>query len=191
MVSPYAGLSESEWRSKTNELVKDHPLDQKEIKKIVLRCWKCILNTVVGDYKIGVDIFPKPQITGFLLHTLICLEISKFDPKTWECEKKASDKDIVNLNNALYSIEVKTSSHKSQIFGNRSYAQISDKPKKSKSGYYLVINFEKFESNVVPKIHKIRFGWLDHKDWLGQKSESGQQSNISASVAKYKLIEIQ
>ena len=33
MGSPYSGLDESEWIDKTNELIKDHPLDQKEIKK--------------------------------------------------------------------------------------------------------------------------------------------------------------
>ena len=192
MVSPYNGLDESEWQTKTNELINDHPLDQKGIKKVVLSCWNCILNTVIGDYKIGVDIFPKPQIMGFFLHELICLEISKLDPETWGCEKKSSDKDIVNLKNAQYSIEVKTSSHKSKIFGNRSYAQVTNKSKKSKSGYYLAINFEKFESNKIkPKILKVRFGWLDHEDWLGQKAESGQQANLSTSVEKYKLIEIQ
>lgn len=192
MGSPYSGLDESEWIDKTNELIKDHPLDQKEIKKVVLTCWNCILNTTIGDYKIGADIFPKPQIMGFFLHELICLEMSKSDPETWGCEKKSNDKDIVNLKNSQYSIEVKTSSHKSRIFGNRSYAQVTNKPKKSKSGYYLAINFEKFGSDKTkPKILKVRFGWLDHEDWLGQKSESGQQANLSTSVEKYKLIEIQ
>ena len=127
---------------------------------------------------------------GFFLHELICLEMSKSDPETWGCEKKSNDKDIVNLKNSQYSIEVKTSSHKSRIFGNRSYAQVTNKPKKSKSGYYLAINFEKFGSDKTkPKILKVRFGWLDHEDWLGQKSESGQQANLSTSVEKYKLIE--
>ncbi|MFN9402025.1 MAG: ScaI family restriction endonuclease, partial [Dolichospermum sp.] len=43
-----------------------------------------------------------------------------------------------------FSIEIKTSSSPRNIFGNRSYAQKSTtgKTKKSKSGYYLVINFE-------------------------------------------------
>ena len=192
MLSPYNGLKELEWTNKTNELIKEHPLDQNRIKEIVLNCWKCILNTVIGDYKIGVDIFPKPQIMGFFLHELICLEISKLDPETWGCEKKSSDKDIVNLKNNKYSIEVKTSSHKSRIFGNRSYAQVTSKSKKSKSGYYLAINFEKFESKKIkPKILKVRFGWLDHEDWSGQKAASGQQANLPINVEKYKLIEIQ
>ena len=34
-------------------------------------------------------------------------------------------------------MEIKTSSHKSQIFGNRSYAQKSSATSKKKTGYYL------------------------------------------------------
>ena len=181
-----------EWTSKTSELINKHPLDPKEIKRIVMNCWDCVLSTAVGDYKIGTDIFPKPQIMGFFLHELVCLEISKLDPETWGCEKKSSDKDIVNLKNNQYSIKVKTSSHKSKIFGNRSYVQNTAMSKKSKSGYYLAINFEKFKSDKIkPKIIKVRFGWLDHEDWTGQKSPSGQQSNLPPNVEKLKLLEIQ
>ncbi len=191
MESPYAGLDETEWANKTGELISRHPLRPEEITGIVTNCWDCILNTVIGDYKIGTDIFPRPQIMGFFLHELICLEISKLDPETWGCEKKPSDKDIVNLKDDTYSIEVKTSSHKSKIFGNRSYAQDTTKPRKSKSGYYLTINFEKFKSGRTrPKITKVRFGWLDHEDWAGQKSQSGQQARLPPNVEKSKLLEI-
>ena len=75
MKSPYDGLGESEWTNKTRVLINEHPLDSKQIKKIVLDSWECISNTLIGNYKIGVDIFPKPQIMGFFLHELICLEI--------------------------------------------------------------------------------------------------------------------
>ena len=40
----------------------------------------------------------------------------------------------------------------------------------------------------MPKIITVRFGWLDHEDWLGQKSQSGQQSRLSVSVEKNKLL---
>ena len=191
MSSPYSGLDESQWKFRTESLIKKHPLSQKYIKKIVLDSWDCILNTVVGKYKIGIDIFPKPQIMGFFLHELICLEISHLDPKIWRCEKEVNDKDVVNMKNRIFSIEVKTSSHPSRIFGNRSYAQVTENHKKSKSGYCLAINFTKFESdNIQPKIKLIRFGWLDHDDWVGQKSQSGQQARLSASAEKYKLLTI-
>lgn len=191
MCSPYSDLHESQWESKTKSLILQHPLNQKYIKKTVLESWDCILRAVIGKYKIGIDIFPKPQIMGFFLHELICLEISNSNPKIWRCEKEVNDKDIVNMKDRKFSIEVKTSSHKSKIFGNRSYAQVTKNPKKSKSGYYLAVNFEKFNSdNTPPKINLMRFGWLDHDDWVGQKSQSGQQAHLSKSVEKYKLLAI-
>ena len=191
MDSPYKNTEESEWESITKNLIDDHPLDNTFLKKTVLKSWKRILNTRIGGYKMGVDIFPKPQIMGFFLHELICLEISHLDPDTWGCEKEVFDKDVVNFKNNTYSLEVKTSSNKSRIFGNRSYAQTTKSSKKSKSGYYLAVNFEKFQSKEhVPQIHKIRFGWLDHEDWEGQKSQSGQQAKLSSNVEQYKLLSI-
>ena len=106
-------------------------------------------------------------------------------------EKSASDKDLIYMTDDSFSIEIKTSSNPQSIFGNRSYAQKAMKDKKSKSGYYLAINFEKFTpQNTKPKILKIRFGWLDHEDWMGQKSATGQQSRLSRDVETLKLIEL-
>ncbi len=73
MDSPYAGLNKSQWESKTKLLIKKHPLNKKYIKKTVLDSWDCILDTVIGKYKIGVDIFPKPQIMGFFLSVLVVI----------------------------------------------------------------------------------------------------------------------
>jgi len=41
-----------------------------------------------------------------------------------------------------------------------------------------------------PRILNIRFGWLDHEDWMGQKAASGQQSRLSSDVEKLKLLQI-
>ena len=58
---------------------------------------------------------------------------------------------------------------------------------KSKSGYYLAINFDKLsESN--PKIRLIRMGWLDHTDWQAQKSETGQQASLTKAARDGKLL---
>lgn len=84
---------------------------------------------------------------------------------------------MVYIPDDQFSIEIKTSSNKTQIFGNRSYAQIATSNKKSKAGYYLAVNFEKFEkTRKKPKILLIR---LDHSDWIGQKSTTGQQAKLS------------
>ena len=128
---------------------------------------------------------------GFFLHELIPLELSARYPHEWRGEESASDKDIVYMPNDHYSIEVKTSSNPKHIYGNRSYAQGSTRGKKSKSGYYLAVNFEKISNtNLSPKILLIRFGWLDSNDWIGQKAATGQQSRLPSDVETKKLLEL-
>lgn len=88
-----------------------------------------------------------------------------------------------------FSIEIKTSSSPRNIYGNRSYAQTGQPPKKSKSGYYLAINFEKFTPGIKnPRILLVRFGWLDHEGWIGQSAATGQQARLSPAVERNKLI---
>lgn len=31
-------------------------------------------------------------------------------------------------------------------------------------------------------------GWLDHSDWVGQKSETGQQASLTKEARKNKLV---
>lgn len=134
---------------------------------------------------------------GFFLHELIPLDLATRYPNLWRREQKSGEKDIVCLTDSHYSIEIKTSSNPESIFGNRSYAQTTQNTKKDKSGYYLAINFEKFTRNKgqyqtdsYPKILLIRFGWLDHSDWMGQKAPSGQQARLDPNAIRYKMISI-
>jgi len=193
MHSPYKGVDPKHWRDVTAQLIKEHPLDYKELVEVVLLSWKSIFASKMGTkgFRIGKEIFPKPQIMGFLLHELIPLELSARYPTEWRGERDASDKDIVYIPNNYYSIEIKTSSNPIHIYGNRSYAQKSSKGKKAKTGYYLAVNFEKFsKTNTHPKIRLIRFGWLDSEDWIGQKAATGQQSRLAPIVENNKLIVI-
>ncbi len=192
MDSPYANQPIENWLEITKKLIKEHPLSTKELIGASLGAWKDILKSGIGEerFKIGKDIFPAPQIMGYLLHELISLKIIDDFPKYWRKEKTVSDKDIVCLKDIKYSIEIKTSSNKNRIFGNRSYGQNAEVSKKSKSGYYLAINFEKFSESQKPKIRLIRFGWIDHSDWISQKAATGQQARLSPETRKYKLIEI-
>ncbi len=158
---------------------------------VVLTSWSAILKSKIGGkLTIGKDIQPKPQIMGFFLHELIPLELADRQPKLWRPEKAKGDKDIVYVPDSKFSIEIKTSSHASQIFGNRSYAQEQTGQGKSKNGYYLAVNFTKFVGADPPKITKVRFGWLDHTDWLGQKAATGQQARVSPDSDRRKLITI-
>ena len=176
------------------QLVERHPLKATELVDVVLQSWNDIFESRLGSkgFQIGKHIFPKPQIMGFLLHELIPLEIAARYPKFWRGEQSSSDKDLVYIPDAEYSIEIKTSSDSKNIYGNRSYAQKSKgNGKKSKSGYYLQVNFGKFSNAIQkPEILLIKFGWLDHIDWIGQAASTGQQARLAPTTANSKLLTI-
>ena len=189
--SSYTNKPVEKWFEITNMLINTHPLSSKELIEVTLQCWNDIFNSKIGSkpFSIGKDILPSPQVMGFLLHELIPLELERRYPFKWRKDKTAHEKDLLYLPDDKFSIEIKTSSNKARVFGNRSYAQPTQANKKSKSGYYLTINFGKFEDGAkeLPKILLIRFGWLDHTDWRAQASASGQQSSLSPDVYRYKL----
>jgi hypothetical protein len=183
MVSPYEKIEVKNWLSITKDLVEKHPLS-KTIVDLCLKSWQSILNGKINTY---LNLYIRemsisPQAMGALLHDVIPEYIMK-NVKGFR-KGVGSEKDVVCVDNDLYSFELKTSSQKS-IYGNRSYAK--SETGKLKSGYYLTLNFEKV-SNNDPKVLKIQFGWLDHSDWIGQKSETGQQSSLTTDAKKYKLI---
>ncbi|GLQ98096.1 ScaI family restriction endonuclease [Dyella mobilis] len=190
MQGPYHQLSQELWSHKTDELIAAFPLRMNELVEIVLSSWSDIFKTTVGARKFAIGqqlIFP-PQVLGSMLEQLIGHELSERHPWQWRLGSEASEKDVVCIPDSNFSFEIKTSSHRSQIFGNRSYAQPTENGKKSKSGYYLAVNFDKVERNAKdPSIRKIRFGWLDHSDWRGQAAATGQQANLSVEVARHKL----
>ena len=191
--SPYDNLLQDQWHQKTLELIDAHPLDKKEIVEVILVCWKSIFESQIGShhFAIGTHIFPKPQIMGFFLHELIPLELASRYPNFWRIDKTGNDKDLVYVPDTKYSVELKTSSHPSQIFGNRSYAQPAEISKKSKAGYYLAVNFQKFSETIItPKISGIRFGWLDHTDWVAQRAATGQQARLAPIVYQTKLLQL-
>lgn len=192
MASPYAGVHVPDWKIKTQELIESHPLKTAEIVEVVLQAWNDIFDSKLGPkgFQIGVHILPKPQIMGFFLHELIQLEFGTRYPRLWRAEKTSNDKDLVYIPNDEFSIEIKTSSNPNRIFGNRSYAQESKAGKKDKSGYYLTANFEKFGLSHKPQILLIRFGWIDHTDWVGQKAATGQQAHLTPDARNSKLLSI-
>ncbi len=193
MTSPYTGLSIQQWEAKTLELINEHPLDPNELYEIVTSVWEDIFRSGIGSkpFRIGEDLFPRPQVIGYFIHELIPLELEYRYPGVWRREQTANEKDLVCILDAHYSIEIKTSSSTGSIYGNRSYAQEGNTSKKSKSGYYLAINFEKFSPAVNrPNITSVRFGWLDHEDWQGQASATGQQARLQSEVERFKLLRL-
>lgn len=199
MLSPYSGLAVKDWEAKTKELIKRHPLDANEIYEVVIQEWSEIFNSSITSraYKIGIDLFPSPQILGFLLHELIPLELARRYPDVWRRDRSTDEKDLVYIPDNNFSIEIKTLSSERNTYGNRSYAQksmVGKKSKKSKSGYYLVVNFQKLDSIIqngeIPKINLVCFGWLDEEDWQGQVAATGQQARLKSDIERYKLLKL-
>ena len=204
MPSPYEGLPKDKWSAKTDELVAALPVTKGELVDVVLSSWEQILSSGFGDkaYKIGEHIFPTPQVMGALLHAIIPLELASRKPGQWRVDQSKNEKDLVCIGDPKLCIEIKTSSHKDRIAGNRSYSQkqeekpISTKPTKEKSGYYLTVNFEKFAIDPKtkvpnrPKVVQVAIGWIDHDDWKGQAAATGQSASISPDVYAHKLKKI-
>ncbi len=117
---------------------------------VVLGAWEAIFKSKIGRFKIGKDIQPDPQIIAFLLHELIPLELASKHPGVWRRGAASDEKDLVYVQAPALSVEIKASSHKKNIFGNRSYAQAPTTRKKSKSGYDITVNFDKFGGATTP-----------------------------------------
>lgn len=192
---PYEGKDENEWTQVTEDLIQQFPLDMNIIKDIVLESWDEIftITNEKKDFIIGKTSYPKPQMMGFFLEELITQKIHKIDPYTWDPDPTGYSKDLENKIEPRYSVEIKTSSSPNNIYGNRSYGQKGDSAKKSKDGYYLAVNFGKFNKknlDLKPEIKLIRFGYLNYYDWNSQKSSTGQQARILAHVERAKLLPI-
>ncbi len=160
------------------------------LSESVLAAWTSIFRSQIGDLRIGQDIFPQPQVMGFFLHELIPVELCQ-RVGGWR-RGLGTEKDAHFELDSDYSFEIKTSSHPRQIFGNRSYAQPAAEGARSKSGYYLAVNFESWSARPgqQPRIRRIRFGWLDHTDWIGQAAATGQQAHLTADADALKLIDL-
>jgi hypothetical protein len=194
MYSPYQGRPESTWANITQQLVNEYPLSFDDIIDAVLKAWDGILMTkIAGELQIGVDFLPSPQIMGSYLHELIPIMLERKFPGVWSRDKNKGDKDLVYLPNNYFSTEIKTSSNPNNIFGNASYGQedSASASSKAKDGYYIGVNFEKFDqapAGQMPRIRKIRIGWLDHSDWHSQSASSGQAATISTFARDNKLL---
>ncbi len=190
-MNPYKDLPVEDWKAKTVELIEAHPLKKEELVEAVLASWDKIFDTYIGnELKIGRDIQPSPQILGNYLHELIPIYFEKKYDGKWHKDKTKKDKDLVCDFDNFFSIEIKTSSSRKNIFGNRSYGKQSiGENTKKKEGYYLAINFEKCtDEREKPEITLIRFGWLEHSDWISQNAETGQCSTLSKDSDALKFV---
>ena len=205
MTSPYCNQEEETWKKITEQLIDQHPLTKEQIVDAVLTSWKQIFQSKIGPLSIGEQIFPTPQIMSNIIHVLIPYNLAQNVGNDYRVGITKTEKDIVYKPNLTYSVEVKASSSKNDIYANRSYAQPSlDSDTKDKNGFYIGVNFEKFqtledgeyrkvefdnEKNIIyPIITKIKFGYLEHTDWIPQASAKGQQARLTKASKKSKLI---
>lgn len=207
MASPYNNQEEKNWKKITEKLIEDHPLSKKQIVDAVLISWKQLFQSKIGPLSIGKQIFPTPQIMSNIIHELIPYNLAENVGSDYRVGTTKTEKDIVYEPNSTYSVEVKASSSKNDIYANRSYAQPSlDSDTKDKNGFYIGVNFEKFqiledgdyrkvefdnEGNIIyPIITQIKFGYLEHTDWIPQASAKGQQARLTKESKKFKLIKL-
>lgn len=189
MKDPYP-KDTSKWTATTEALLRAFPLKMPQLVETVLASWEDIFHSRLGSkgYAIGKDIWPEPQVIGFLLHELIPLNLAATYRRKWARGAAAHQFDAIYLPDDDFSFEIKTSSSASGIFGNRSYAHISDDASKRRGSFFLAVNFGKFaEREVRPEIMLIRFGWLGPSDWVGRRAESGQQARLTKEAKAYKL----
>jgi hypothetical protein len=97
--SPYDGLGIDKWRDKTLELIRGHPLDTNEIYEVVTKVWEGIFDSGIGGkpFRIGIDLFPRPQIMAYFLHELVPLEFAARYPGVWRREETTDEKDLVYI----------------------------------------------------------------------------------------------
>ncbi len=189
MTSPYPADT-TKWALTTNKLLTKFPIAMGEIVEVVLTSWEDIFQSKIGRkrFEIGQDIRPEPQVMGLLLHELIPLNLAATHPAGWRRGLASSECDVVCISDGSKSFEIKTSSSRGGIFGNRSYAHVSATASKTRGSFFLAVNFGKFvDTTSRPEISLIRFGWLGAGDWIGQKTESGQQSRLTREAKAYKL----
>lgn len=84
------------------------------------------------------------------------------------------DCDFICPTDRALDFEVKTTSHRHQIFGNRSAATAREKREGS---FLLAVNYDK--TTLLPV--SIRFGWASPDHWIPQRG-NGQQSRLSTDA---------
>jgi hypothetical protein len=187
LISPYKDHPKSQWLQITKALVGSFPLTMEDLVGIVEDAWSDLYTSSFGKtgLKIGSDILLPAQATGVILEKLIAVHISK-KFSGWRGGREKYEKDIIFENELKYSFEIKTSSSRSGLYGNRSTGHRAEGRTKFCSGYYLVVNYKlPREGDLSREIQNIRFGWIDDEDWVGQAQPTGQQASIGGRFSAF------
>nr|WP_299038637.1 ScaI family restriction endonuclease [uncultured Psychrobacter sp.] len=188
MISPYANQPKENWKNITQRLVNEYPISTQEILEIATLAWNNIWNTSIGGHISINEVGLTASNIGNFFQQLYIHELVLRHPNQWREQSNKSDKDIVYISNNYFSTEMKTSGQAGYyLYGNRSTSQeVSQRATsgKDKSGYYITLNFH------GQAMTRLRIGWIDENDWLGQSSQTGQSATLSSEVYEHKLIDI-
>jgi hypothetical protein len=189
-LSPYSGIYPARWSEITRRLIGEFPLSAEELVAAVENAWSEFYSSRIGSVGllIGSDIFLPAQATGVILERLISAHLARRH-RGWRSGTIKSEKDIVCIGNPKFCFEIKTSSSKKGVYGNRSTGHRADGRTKYRSGYYLIVNYKNPTEEAPERfLRLVRFGWIDDEDWVGQDSPTGQQASISREVSASKLV---
>jgi hypothetical protein len=190
--SPYHGLDTELWPSVTQSVVDAFPLSRSQLFNLAVDAWKDVTSTRIGrrELRIGHDLEVPAQAIGYLFEKLFALALMEMAGPFRGGLSQATEKDIVHDDDPSFSFEIKTSTHKTGIYGNRSQSQRSAKRKKIRVGYHLVMNFTKPTAAQPYGSFVLRFGWLDNSDWKAQNAQSGQAAHVPPHIQAMKLVEL-
>lgn len=179
----------TDWPSKLDWYIDDHPLDLGQLRSIVLKAAEEMQAAKICDSVLVEHGAASGAVQGKLFEIALVETLKDYDD-AWK-RGEGHEKDIIYTEDERFSLEVKTSGQLTdRIYGNRSYTKNDEEDSdKSKCGYYLTVNFS-HSSNVLPATHEpflIRFGWIDWRDWNGQEAASGQCSTLPVNVYEKKL----
>ncbi len=188
--SPFFHIPVDRWPEITKRLLEEFPLSFDEIVAAVENAWDEFYQSRIGSVGlvIGRDIFLPAQATGVILERLVAAHLAKRHIN-WKSGVTKVEKDVVCIGNPHFSFEIKTSSSKKGVYGNRSTGHRADGRTKYRSGYYLIVNYKNpTEEDPIRSLRLIRFGWIDDEDWVGQSSPAGQQASIGREVTALKIV---
>ena len=166
------------------------PIDDKLLIRIVRESLNDVHETFYGEYgmKNGVDFFLTGQAIGNLFEAFLCKRLCMCQPGTWRGGTGKFEKDIEHRFRKEWSFEIKTSSSKNAIVGNRSSASPGKRAKKKRDGYLLAINYKRATPNSPDMyITHVRLGKLRDSDWKAQRAKTGQAARVSKHIIRKKM----
>lgn len=165
----------------------DFPIEPETLAECALESWREVWASRIGGEEHGIrlaDWRAPASVIGLLFEGMLARSLARRQPGEWRQGARKGEPDLVYLPRPESSVQLKTSGQGGiRIYGNRSYATPPSTAgaKGAKDGFYLTCNF------LDSSLYLLRFGWLNHEDWIPQQSETGQAATLGAEAYRSKL----